>query len=173
MAPLAVLAALTGFVQVPGLDDAVNNFLEPSFADSRLFTQHASTGTEWLELALGGLLGIAGIAVAYTIYLRRRSQRLEIRERFDALHTFLVNKWYFDELYDVLFTRPAAALGRFGRNVVETDFVQGTLVGGATGAVRAGSGFARAIQTGYLRGYALLLLIGVGGLALYFLISSS
>jgi NADH-quinone oxidoreductase subunit L len=132
-----------------------------------------STGTAWTELGIGGLLAIAGIALAYFIYLRRRELRLELRERFDGLHTFLLNKWYFDELFDLLFTRPVAALGRFGRNVVETEFVQGTIVGGATGAVRAGSSFARAIQTGYLRGYALLLLFGVGALALYFLIASS
>ena len=46
---------------------------------------------------------------------------------------------------------------RFGRRVIETDFVQGTIVGGATGIVRVGTSFARAIQTGYLRAYALLL----------------
>ena len=57
--------------------------------------------------------------------------------------------------------------------MIETDFVQGTIVGGATGVVRAGTSFARAVQTGYLRAYALLLLIGLGGLALYFLIASS
>ncbi len=173
MAPLALLAALAGLVQVPGIDEAVDKFLEPTFADSRFADVHPSTGTEWTELGIGGLLGIAGIGLAYLIYLRRRPLRLQIRERFDALHTFLFNKWYFDELYELLFTRPVAALGRFGRNVVETDFVQGTIVGGATGVVRVGSSFARAVQTGYLRSYALMLLVGVGALALYFLISSS
>ena len=63
--------------------------------------------------------------------------------------------------------------GEFGRNVVETDFVQGTIVGGATGVVRAGTSLARSVQTGYVRAYALLLLAGLGGLALYFLISST
>jgi NADH-quinone oxidoreductase subunit L len=173
MTPLAICAALAGLLQVPGLDDAINKFLEPTFADSRYASVNPGTGTEWSELGLGGLLAIAGIALAYAIYLRKRERRLEIRERFDGLHTFLVNKWYFDELYDALVTRPIAAMGRFGRNVIETDFVQGTIVGGATGAVRAGSSVARAIQTGYLRGYALVLLVGVAGLALYFLISSS
>jgi NADH-quinone oxidoreductase subunit L len=173
MAPLALLALIAGVLQVPGIDEAVDKFLEPSFADSRYENVDPSTGTEWFELAIGGLLAIAAISLAYFIYLRRRELRLEIRERFDAVHTFLFNRWYFDELYDVLFTRPVAAMGRFGRNVVETDFVQGTIVGGATGVVRVGSSFARAIQTGYLRGYALLLALGVAGLALYFLIASS
>ena len=51
--------------------------------------------------------------------------------------------------------------------------MQGVLVNGAAGAVRAGTNFARAIQTGYLRVYAMVLLIGVGGLVLYFLLVSS
>ena len=90
-----------------------------------------------------------------------------------GLHRFLEHKWYFDELYDAIFVRPVATFGAFGRRVIETDFVQGTIVGGATGIVRVGTSFARAIQTGYLRAYALLLLLGVAGLTLYFLINSS
>ena len=85
-----------------------------------------------------------------------------------------MNKWYFDELFDLL-VRAAVrrAPASFGRSVVETEFVQGMIVGGATGVVRVGTSFARAIQTGYLRAYALLLLLGVAGLALYFLLASS
>ena len=56
--------------------------------------------------------------------------------------------------------------------MVESTFVQGVLVGGTVGLVRAGSSFARAIQTGDLRGYAALLIMGVSGLILYFLIVS-
>jgi NADH-quinone oxidoreductase subunit L len=85
----------------------------------------------------------------------------------------LWHKYYFDELYDAVFVRPAATLGSFGRRVVEADFVQGFLVGGATGIVRAGTSVARAVQTGFLRAYALLLLVGAAALLLYFLLSSS
>jgi NADH-quinone oxidoreductase subunit L len=92
---------------------------------------------------------------------------------FPGIHALFYNKWYFDELYDALFVRPVATFGGFGRRVIETDFVQGTIVGGATGIVRVGTSFARAIQTGYLRAYALLLLLGVAGLTLYFLLNSS
>ena len=84
-----------------------------------------------------------------------------------------MNKWYFDELFDVAIVRPTAAAGRFGRTVVESRFVQGVIVGGTVGLVRVGTTFARSIQTGELRGYALLLLIGVSGLVLYFLVVST
>ena len=84
-----------------------------------------------------------------------------------------MNKWYFDELFDRLFVRPAVAFGQFGRRVVETEFVQGVIVGGTTGVVRAGTSLARSLQAGYLRAYAALLLMGVSALALYFLIAST
>ena len=173
MGPLALLAIVGGALGIPGVTDTLEHFLEPTFEDSRFAEKHPSEGAELAGLAVGGLVAILGIGSAALIYLRRRSLRLELRERFDAIHTFLWNKWYFDELYEVLFVRPTAAFGRFGRTAVESEFVQGTLVGGTTDLVRAGSSFARAIQSGYLRGYALLLLIGLGGVTLYFLVVSS
>jgi NADH-quinone oxidoreductase subunit L len=83
------------------------------------------------------------------------------------------NKWYFDEAYDRAILRPGAAIGRFCRDKFERWVVDGALVGGTTGAVRAGSAVVRGVQSGYLRVYAALLLLGVVGIALYFLIVSS
>jgi NADH-quinone oxidoreductase subunit L len=173
MGPLAVLAVLAGLVQVPGLDDLIDNFLAPSFADSRYENAAPSDGAEWAGLGVGGVIALAGIATAYYVYVRRRGVTLQLRDRFARVHDFLVNKWYFDELFEALFVRPVATFGAFGRAVIETRFVQGFIVGGATGVVRVGTSFARSIQTGYLRAYALLLLLGVAALALYFLLASS
>jgi NADH-quinone oxidoreductase subunit L len=173
MGPLALLALVAGVVQIPGVTDVIEHFLEPTFEDSRFHDTAPTEGSELVGLVVGGLIAIGAITVAFTVYLRRPGTADRLRERFAAVHTFLFNKWYFDELYDAVFVRPAATAGSFGRRVVETDFVQGFIVGGATGIVRAGTSFARTIQTGYLRAYALLLLLGLGGLALYFLIASS
>jgi NADH-quinone oxidoreductase subunit L len=173
MGPLALLALLAGAVQIPGATDVIEHFLEPTFEESRFHDTAPTEGSELLGLVAGGLLAIAAIAVAFTVYLRRPGTTDRLRERFAGVHAFLFNKWYFDELYDAVFVRPTATAGSFGRRVVETDFVQGFIVGGATGLVRAGTLFARASQTGYLRAYALLLLLGLAGLALYFLIAST
>jgi NADH-quinone oxidoreductase subunit L len=105
--------------------------------------------------------------------MRRRGETLRLRDRFSAVHGFLSHKWYFDELYDAAFVRPIGNFGTWGRTVVETRFVQGVIVGGAVGSVRAGTRFARAIENGYIRAYALVLVIGVLGLGLYFLVQSS
>jgi NADH-quinone oxidoreductase subunit L len=173
MGPLALLAIVGGYIAIPGVDSVIQNFLEPVFADSHIAHDEPTTGAEWLGLVIGGAISIAGIGLAWLIYLRRPGTTARLVERFPWAHRFLGRKWYFDELYDAGFVRPATAFGGFGRRVIETDFVQGTIVGGATGIVRVGTSFARAIQTGYLRAYALLLVLGVAGLTLYFLVNSS
>jgi NADH-quinone oxidoreductase subunit L len=173
MGPLALLAIVGGIVGVPALTDTLEHFLEPTFEESRYHEVHPSDGAEWAGLAAGGLVSIAAIALAYVMYVRRAGVTLRLRDRFGAVHDFLVHKWYFDELYDALFVRPFTGAGSFGRRVIEADFVQGFIVGGATGIVRVGTSFARAIQTGYLRAYALLLLVGLAAIALYFLLASA
>jgi len=173
MAPLALLSVVAGLVAIPGVTDTLEHFLEPTFADSRFIDVHPSESAEYIGLAVGGAIGLLGIAIAYVLYMRRPGVTLALRDRLRPVHSFLARKWYFDELLDALFVRPTAGFGRFGRTVVESALVQGLLVGGASGAVRAGTSFARTIQSGYLRAYALLLFVGVSGLALYFLIASA
>ena len=173
MGPLALLAIVAGALGIPGVTDTLEHFLEPTFEESRFHDTHPSEGDEVLGLIAGGIISLLGIGTAALIYLRRPGTSLRLADRFAAVHGFLLNKWYFDELYALVIVRPAAAFGRFGRTVIESTFVQGVLVGGTVGIVRAGSSFARAIQTGDLRGYAGLLVVGVSGLALYFLIVST
>jgi NADH-quinone oxidoreductase subunit L len=173
MGPLALLSIVGGYLAVPGLTDVIEKFLEPTFHDSRFHDTAPTSGAEVLGLVVGGVIAVLGIAGAWFVYRRRPGTTARLIERFPRAHRFLGRKWYFDELYDTLFVRPATGAGSFGRRVIEHNFVQGTIVGGATGVVRVGSSFARAIQTGYLRAYALLLLLGVAGLTLYFLLNSS
>ena len=73
-----------------------------------------------------------------------------------------------------MIVRPFAWFGRFARDVFERVVINGVLVGGPAGAVRAGSAAVRAIQSGFLRYYAALLLARRRpALGLYFLISAS
>jgi NADH-quinone oxidoreductase subunit L len=173
MAPLALLSIVGCAVAIPGVSDILEKFLEPTFEDSRFHDTAPTTGAEVWGLVAGGVISILGIGLAWLVYVREPGTATRIRERFAWLHRFLVNKWYFDELYEAMFVRPVATIGGFGRRVIETEFVQGTIVGGATGIVRVGTSVARSVQTGYLRMYALFLLLGVAGLTLYFLITSS
>jgi NADH-quinone oxidoreductase subunit L len=173
MGTLAVLSLVGGVVAIPGVTDWLRNFLNPTFADSRFVNVQPSTGADWTGLIVGAGIALAGITTAFVCYIRRPGTTAQIIERLPFLHRLFVNRWYFDELYDAVFVRPAATFGRFGRYVVESAFVQGTLVGGATRIVGAGSTLARTVQSGYLRGYAVLMLLGFGGLALYFLLQAT
>jgi NADH-quinone oxidoreductase subunit L len=174
MGGLAVLALIGGFLQVPKVDDVIHTFLEPTFADSRYYeTLEPSNGVLWGGLVVGALLGLAGIALAHLLWVRAPERPAAIRARLAGVHSFFVHKWYFDELIDAVVVRPFAMFGRFSRNVFERVFVNGVLVAGPAGAVRAGSAAVRAIQSGFLRYYAALLLLGVTGLGLYFLVSAS
>jgi NADH-quinone oxidoreductase subunit L len=172
MAALAVLALVGGAVQIPGVSEAVGKFLEPSFEGSELLTVHPSTASEWAGLLIGGAISIAGIAIAYLLYVVRPGISTRLAERLRPLHAFLVNKWYFDELIDALVYRPTIALGSFSNRVFERVVVDG-LVGTTAGAVRGASVLVRTVQSGFLRSYALLLVTGFAGLALYFLTQST
>jgi NADH-quinone oxidoreductase subunit L len=174
MAALALLSIIGGAVAIPGVSDTLEHFLEPAFEESAYLDTHPSDSDEVLGLVIGGAIAICGIALAWLLYILRPGSTLRLRDfRLRKVHDFFAHKWYFDELYDTVFVRPAAASGRFGRTVIESVLVQDVLVGGSVAVVRAGSSFARGLQTGYLRSYAVLLVAGLAGLGLYFLITAS
>jgi NADH-quinone oxidoreductase subunit L len=173
MAVLSVLALFGGFVEVPGIDDAVKQFLAGSFLDSTLYEQISpSIGADWVGLAIGGAISIIGIALAYYCYVANRGVTLRWAQRLPRLHRFLEGKWYFDELQDALVYRPTIAIGRFANAVFERVVVQG-IVNGTVSVVRGVGVVVRGSQSGFVRAYALLLVGGFAALALYFLIVSS
>ncbi len=173
MGTLAVLAVIAGALQIPGVDDVVTRFLEPTFANSKYANVDVTTGSAWLGLIIGALIAVIGITIAYRVWVAKPGTALRIRERVPALHNFLVHKWYFDELIDFLVVRPTLWAGRFINSVLERVVIGGAVTGGTTGIVRAGSAAVRRAQTGFLRYYAAVMVICISGVALYFLISST
>ena len=172
MAVLAFLALVGGLIQIPGVDDVIAKWLDPVFADSPLTAIQPSVEWSWIGLGIGAVISLAGIWVAHLLYVRRPELPRSLEARFRGLHTFLFHKWYFDEAIDFLVVRPALAIGRFANRVFERFVVDG-LVTGTEGTVRGAGGVVRAVQNGFVRSYALLLIAGFAGLALYFLLSSS
>ena len=173
MSLLALLAIVGGLIEIPGVDSVITNFLAPAFPHSHLFHQQPSTGDAWLGLIITPIVGLAGIAIVYRLYVARRGSSARLIERFGPLHNFLVNKWYFDELIDYLVVRPALLIGRVCDGVLEQIVISGGVTGGITGLVRAGSASVRRAQTGFLRYYAAAIVLGLAALSLYFLISAS
>jgi NADH-quinone oxidoreductase subunit L len=177
--PMAVAMALLGFgalfaglIQVPGVDNVLFGFLEPAFADSPLAAIHPTVGAEWRGLAIGGAISLLGIATAWLLWVARPELPALFRTRLRPVYLLAVNKWYFDEAIDLLIVRPALAIGRFANRTFERLVVDG-LVTGTAETVRGAGGIVRVVQSGFVRSYALLLLTGFAGLALYFLLTSS
>jgi NADH-quinone oxidoreductase subunit L len=171
MGLLAVLSVVGGVVLIPKTTTWLDSFLEPTFARSSVVA-HPSNSLLVIGLVLGTVIGLAGIAVAYAIWVRNPAFAVRTRERFAPLYRLFVNKWYFDDLIDALVVRPSAWVGRFGRQTFERVVVQGTLVGGTTGVVKAGSAAVRAAQNGFVRAYAAWLVVGVVAVGFYFLLQS-
>jgi NADH-quinone oxidoreductase subunit L len=172
MAVLAFLALVGGLIQVPGVDNVIANWLDPVFADSPLAAIHPSTEWSWIGLGIGAVISLAGIWAAHWLYIANPERPRALEARLQGVHDFLFRKWYFDEAIDFIVVRPALAIGRFANRVFERLVVDG-LVTGTEETVRGTSGVVRAVQNGFVRSYALLLIAGFAGLALYFLLSSS
>jgi NADH-quinone oxidoreductase subunit L len=173
MGTLALLAIVAGALQIPGVDDAVTKFLDPTFADSKLVHAQVPTSPAWVGLLIGAVIALVGIGIAYRLWVAAPLIPFRLRERFGGLHSFLVHKWYFDELIDFAVVRPAAWLGRFSNTVLERIVIGGVITGGTSGVVRAGSAAVRRWQTGFLRLYAAAIVVAAFGVALYFLLEAS
>ncbi len=173
MGILALLAVVGGALQIPGVDHAITNFLAPSFQGSHLATLEPGTGTSWVGLLIGTVVGLFGITLAYRLYVAQPGASLRLQQRLGPVHSFLVNKWYFDELIDYVVVRPALLIGRVADSVLERIVISGGVTGGITGMVRAGSATVRRAQTGFLRYYAAAIVLGLAALSLYFLISAT
>jgi NADH-quinone oxidoreductase subunit L len=179
MGLLALGAVGAGLIQIPKVDFVIDDFLRPSFATAKGYEPHTKTGLLVIGLTVGTLIGLAGIGLAYRIWIvggrdaeGRFPVAVTIRERTRPLYELFLNKWYFDELIDLLAVKPVAAAGGFARDTFERVFVDETLVGGTTGIVRAGSAAVRAAQSGFVRYYAALLVLGVTGVGFYFLLQT-
>jgi NADH-quinone oxidoreductase subunit L len=172
MGLLALLAVVGGVLEIPGVTRVITNFLDPALAGSRFLHAEPATSSAWVGLIVTPIIGLIGIGIVYRLYVARRGAAAPLQRRFAPLHSFLVNKWYFDELIDLAVVRPALLLGRLVESVLERGVIFGGMTGGTTGAVRAGSALVRRAQTGFLRYYAAAVILGLSAIALYFLIVS-
>ncbi len=114
----------------------------------------------WVKLA-PLVVGVAGIGLAYIMYMLMPSWPGALAARFQGIYRFLLNKWYFDELYDKLFVRPAFYLGRHLWKTGDGTLIDGLGPDGISTVVRNAARRVAALQTGYLYHYAFAMLIGV------------
>jgi NADH-quinone oxidoreductase subunit L len=112
------------------------------------------------------LLGVAGAAYMYLI---DRTAPKRLADAFPSLYSFLVHKWWFDELYDFLFVRPAFAIGRLLWKGGDGAVIDGFGPDGVSARVLDVTRSAVRLQTGYVYHYAFAMLIGAAALTTWYL----
>ena len=102
-----------------------------------------------------------GAAVAYLFYIARPYIPVELARTQQGLYQFLLNKWYFDELYDRIFVKPTFWVGNALWKGFDDWLVDQTIVEGLGARVKDVTNRVVRLQSGYLYTYAFVMLIGV------------
>ncbi|PBB77698.1 MULTISPECIES: NADH-quinone oxidoreductase subunit L [unclassified Mesorhizobium] len=123
----------------------------------------------WVELA-PFIAMVIGFAVAWKFYIRSPELPRSVAANHRLLYGFLLNKWYFDELYDFLFVRPAKRLGRFLWKTGDGAIIDGLGPDGISARVVDVTNRVVKLQTGYLYHYAFAMLIGVAALVTWMML---
>jgi NADH-quinone oxidoreductase subunit L len=123
---------------------------------------------EYVKL-LPFVMMVIGFVVSYLFYIRRPYLPEELAEEHHMLYQFLLNKWYFDELYDFIFVRPAKWIGYTLWKKGDGWVIDGLGPDGVSARVLDVTRNVVKIQTGYLYHYAFAMLIGVAGLITWFM----
>ena len=104
---------------------------------------------------------LIGLALAWLFYIKNPSLPGRLAAQQRPLYLFLLNKWYFDELYDVIFVRPAKWIGNFLWKKGDGKVIDGTLNGVAMGIIPFFTRLAGRAQSGYLFHYAFAMVLGI------------
>ncbi len=169
---LAIGAVLGGAAYIWMVGDGRVDFWNASLLvlpenDSIEAAHHVPFWVKLLPLVVAG----AGIAGAYWMYMFNPGLPGTLARMFRPLYLFLLNKWYFDELYDILFVRPAHVLGRQLWKSGDGTVIDGV---GPDGLAAATLNIARRVsrlQSGYVYHYAFAMLIGVVTLVTWYIVS--
>ena len=114
--------------------------------------------------------GVAGIAVAYLFYIVDTNIPVRLAQRFRELYLFLLNKWYFDELYDLLIVRPAMIIGDGLWKSGDGAVIDGLGPNGLASLSRDLARQASRLQTGYVYHYAFAMMIGLAAFVTWYLL---
>ncbi|RZF64900.1 NADH-quinone oxidoreductase subunit L [Sphingomonas populi] len=163
--PLIVLsigAVFAGFVFHPFFTDPTAG--ESYWRGALAFHEHLSEAVEHLPTLVKLSATIAmllGLVSAWYAYIVKPGVPAAVAKQFSVLYDFLLHKWYFDELYDLIFVKPAFAIGRFFWHRGDEKTINRFGPDGSAWMVSLGSRVAGRLQTGYLYTYAFVMLIGL------------
>ncbi len=172
LVPIGVLAAGSILAGYPFKELFAGHGVEEFFGNSLKMHPHIieemETIPEWIAM-LPTVMMVLGFLVAWLFYIRRPYIPVQLAREHRMLYRFLLNKWYFDELYDLIFVRPTKWLGRFLWKFGDGYVIDGFGPDGISARVLDVTRNVVRLQTGYLYHYAFAMLIGVAGLITWFM----
>jgi NADH-quinone oxidoreductase subunit L len=128
--------------------------------------EHLSWGVTHVTL----IVGLLGIALAWLFYVAVPGLPSQVAGSFGAIYRLFLNKWYFDEIYDAVFTRPAETLGRWFWKGGDQLVIDGLTTDVPVAATRVLAIQFSRFETGYIFHYAYAMLFGVVGLVSWYLV---
>jgi NADH-quinone oxidoreductase subunit L len=175
--PLGFLAAGSVLAGLPFKEIFAGHGVEGFFRESLAFAKsnHVLEDMHHVPLYVGILptaMMLLGFLVAWHFYIRRPDIPVELARQHDWLYRFLLNKWYFDELYDLIFVRPTKWLGRLLWKGGDGWLIDGFGPDGVSARVLDVTRNVMRLQTGYLYHYAFAMLIGAAAFITWFMFSA-
>ena len=107
---------------------------------------------------------LLGFALSWLMYIRRPDLPSKLATQQAPIYNFLLNKWYFDELYDIIFVKPAMWLGRLFWKQGDTRIIDGSINGVAMGIVPFFTRLVNKAQSGYIFTYAFAMVLGIAAM---------
>ena len=174
--PLAVLAIGAVFAGMFFYNDFFGHDVAEFFSVA-IYTNHetnhvlhdAHEVANWVKVS-PFIAMVVGFLTSYLFYVVKPDLPGALAKRNPGLYQFLLNKWYFDEVYDFLFVRPAKRLGHFLWKRVDGSIIDGTINGIAMGFIPFLTRAASKAQSGYLFHYAFAMILGVVAIITWFAI---
>ena len=162
---LAILSIVGGFIGVPevlGGHHELEHFLAPVFEKSNALMgeHHLQASTEWILMAVSVGVALVALIYAYIKYAKNGSVPVADTEERPALTSISYNKFYVDELYDMIVRKPLDFLSTFFYNVVERLGIDGLVNGIGKGTIETSKGL-RLLQTGNVGFYIFIMVLGI------------
>src|SRR6195952_257066 len=172
LVPIGILAVGSILAGFPFKELFAGHGIEEFFRESVKMNPHIIEDMHHIPETIAFLPTVMmalGFVVSWLFYIRRPYLPVELARQHQMLYQFLLNKWYFDELYDLIFVRPAKWLGRFLWKKGDGFVIDGFGPDGVSARVLDVTRNVVKLQTGYLYHYAFAMLIGVAGLITWFM----
>ena len=172
--PLGFLAVGSVVAGYPFKDIFIGHGVGDFFRDSLKFGEENRILEEmhhvpFVMTMLPTVMMVVGFVIAWRFYIQRPELPVELARQQAPLYKFLLNKWYFDELYDVIFVRPTMWLGRFLWKYGDGWLIDGFGPDGVSKWVLSVTRDVVRLQTGYLYHYAFAMMVGVAAFITWFM----